>query len=100
MHSEKVLKNSIKLLRSPFPVMLLTFFTPRALQGQLDAQMSLKMHLNTRRTLGVYLGTQGNWVVEHLRYSEDTWTLGQTRYLSTWVLEHLGTQRALGQSTT
>ena len=27
MYSEKFLKNSLKLLRSPFPVMLQTFFT-------------------------------------------------------------------------
>ena len=52
--------------------MLLTFFARRALQGQLDAQMSLKVRLSTRSTLGVYLGTQGNWALEHLRHSEGT----------------------------
>ena len=48
MYYEEILRNSIKLLRSSFPVMLLTSFTGRA----------LKYHSSTQRTLEQSKGTQ------------------------------------------
>ena len=44
MYCEKVLKNCIKLLKSPFQVMLQTFFTSRALKGHLGTQRALESY--------------------------------------------------------
>ena len=66
--SEKFLKNSVKLLRSPFPVMLLTFFTRRALRGHSDTQ---RQSLVTQRVLK---HSKGTWR-ELKRHSKDIWAL-------------------------
>ena len=42
MSSEKFFKISIKLLRSPVPVILQTFFTRRTLKGNLGTQRTFK----------------------------------------------------------
>ena len=65
----KVFKNSIKLLTSPFPKILQTFFTRRALKGKLSTQRVLQEHCkgilksavqghSGTQALG-YLGTRG-----------------------------------------
>ena len=64
----KVFKNSMKLLASPFFVILQTFSTQRALK---------------RHSKGP--GNSGN-----------RRTLGQSRHLSTWALRYLGTQGTRG----
>ena len=51
MYSEKFLKISIKLLRSPFSVMLKTCFTRRALKGHWDTQGTLRRHSKGTETL-------------------------------------------------
>ena len=51
MYSEKFLKISIKLLRSPFSVKLQTCFTRRALRGHWDTQRTLRRHSKGTETL-------------------------------------------------
>lgn len=75
MYSEKFFKNSIKLLRSQFPVADL--FIRRALKGHLGTQVTRTLehlrHSGTRRALG-HLGTQGTCVLGHLKCL-GTWAL-------------------------
>ena len=117
IYSEKFLKNSVKLLRSPFPVMLLTFFTRRALRGHSDTQRQslvtqrvlkhskgtgreLKRHSKDIWALKGHLGAQapkafGNFctgTLEALGHLKGTCKLGHSRELGTWPLEgNLGT---------
>ena len=65
----KVFKNSIKLLASPFIVMLQTFFSRRAPKGKLGTQRALKWYL-------------GTWALEYLK------ALGKSRLLGPWALRH------------
>ena len=76
----QIFKNSIKLLKSPFIVMLQTFFylkssqweighshwTPRAFEG--DTLRSLQGHSKSTWSLGhlMHSGTQGTWALRHL----------------------------------
>ena len=77
MYSEKFLKNSIKLLKSPFPVMLQSFFYSKSPQkalrhskvtrGELQRHsksttraLGHSRHSDTRRALG-HSGTQDTW---------------------------------------
>ena len=54
MYSEKIFKNFIKLLTSPFLEMLQTFFTQRTLQRHSKGTLrSLKGHSGTRARLAV-----------------------------------------------
>ena len=78
MYSEKFLKNSIKLLRSPFPVADL-FYSKSTQRVLRDSS-----HSDTR-------------ALETLWHSKSTWTLGYSRHLCTWSLEALG---HLGTNTT
>ena len=82
MYSKKFLKGSIKLLSSPFPVMLQNFFTRRALKGHFKG---------IRRALGhsKHLGTP---TLEALGHSKDTWVL--------WSSRHLGTRKVFGHLRT
>ena len=116
MYSEKFLKNSRKLLRSPFPVNVAVLFTWRALKAYLRVSQRILQHSKgTRRALQEHtkgipralghwrhsrhldhwaleaLGHMGTWLVEHLRYSE-----------TQRALEHLGTRarKALGHLDT
>ena len=105
MYSEKFLKISIKLLRSPFSVMLQTCFTRRALRGHWDTQRTLRRHSKGTETLEGHSegnpqalqghsGNQRNRTLEHLRHSNGTQTLGDSRHLSTRalkILRHLAT---------
>ena len=80
----------IKLLRSPFPVILHIFFTKRAIKGHLDIQSALQGHSKgTARALQRYLGTQDiRRAFGHSRHL-DTWALSHLK--GTWPLRHLGT---------
>ena len=95
MYFEKFLKNSIKLLRSPFPVIL-----------ESCSRRELKRHLGTQRALQRHLGTQGIWALGHLRLSGTQRALGHSGtqtalkalgYLGTWAPGHSGTW-AMGHS--
>ena len=62
MYSEKFFKNSIKLLKSPFPVMLQTSLTRRALRRKLERHLGTQTlkalgHSGARRAFG-HSGTQ------------------------------------------
>ena len=92
MYSEKFLKISIKLLRSPFSVMLKTCFTRRALKGHWDTQGTLRRHSkglkhskSTRRAIH--------------RHSKGTLAIKAIEHSSTWgirtALRHLGIQGTL-----
>ena len=71
------LKNSLKILGSPLSVILQTFFTCRALKGDLSTQRgsreALQRDLGTLRALQG-LDTQDIGGLERLRHS-DTWAL-------------------------
>ena len=85
MYSEIFLKNSIKLLRSPFPVTLLTFLLEEHSKGT----WTLKHSNGTQRALERH--SKGTWALK---------TLGHIVHLGTRALEgHLGTQ-ALGHLRT
>ena len=85
MYSEIFLKNSIKLLRSPFPVTLLTFLLEEHSKGT----WTLKRSNGTQRALERH--SKGTWALK---------TLGHIIHLGTRALEgHLGIQ-ALGHLRT
>ena len=109
MYFEKFLKKSIKLLTSPFLVMLQTFLLEDhskencALKGHSRGTLrSLQEQSGTRAHEG-HLGTQGTWALKttgHLG-TRALEALGHSRHLGTWVLGHSkGTRRALGHSGT
>ena len=50
MYSANLFKKSIKLLTSPFPITLQTFFTRRALKRTFGTQRALYGQLNTQST--------------------------------------------------
>ena len=80
--SWKVFKNSIKLLTSPFLVMLQTFF----------------YSMSTQREI---VHSKDTW--RAFEHSKGTWALSHSNHLCAWTLEHLrhsGTQRALRHSGT
>ena len=59
MYSEKFLKNSVKLLSSPFPVILETIFSLRALKSYSKGTLrSLQGHFNDIWALEGHLGTR------------------------------------------
>ena len=90
--SGKFFKNSMRPLRSPFPVMLQSYFNRRVVKGHLGTQRSLegelehskstrgavKENLSTRRALQGHLETQGTRALEHLS------TRVLEGYLGTW----------------
>ena len=90
MYSERFLKDSIKLLWSPFPVMLQTFFTRRALKGHSwVTQRALNHSIGTLRAFQAHLDTQGD-------RDSSTWGIWALKgYLSSRALNalgHLGTR--------
>ena len=93
-------KNSIKLLTSPFTVMLQTFFTRRALKGNLGTQMALEGNLATHGTRSIE-HSKGSWALEGQSSTQGTsafWhssTSGTRRALKRWGFK--GT-RALSHS--
>ena len=89
MYSEKVFKNSIKLLTTPFFVMLQTFFAQKALNGKLDIQEGTRSALGYSSTQSTCpCGYAGTWGIEPLRHSKGTCVLDTQ---GTWALRHLGT---------
>lgn len=102
--SEHFFKSSIKLLTSPFLIMLQTFFalsTQRVLVHLKGTPRALEGYLDTRRALGISV-TQDNLALEtledYLKYTRRA--LRYSRQLGIWVLEgHFGTQ-ALKHLTT
>ena len=95
MYSEKVFKNSIKLLTTPFFVMLLTFFAQRALNGKLDIQRHSKgtWALEHSKQLPMWVRRHlGNWATPTL---EGCLCTRNSRHLGTQPLGHLGTQGTL-----
>ena len=115
---KKFLKNSMKLLRSPFPVMLLTLFSRRAFTGHLGTQKALEhskgtlgaLHGHCRRTWGIkalrHSGTGkalGHLDPRALRHSDTrkgNWVLWHLRHLGTYVVKHLSTQALEGHLST
>ena len=76
MYSEKVFKNSIKLLTTPFFVMLQTFFAQKALNGKLDIQEGTRSALGYSSTQSTCpCGYAGTWGIEPLRHSKGTCVL-------------------------
>ena len=99
----KNFKNSIKLLKSPFIVMLQTFFylssqweighshwTPRAFEG--DTLRSLQGHSKSTWSLG-HLMHSGTWALKALGHP-GTWAREHSK--GTWTLRHLGTRNTRG----
>ena len=82
MYSERFLKTLLKLLTSPFLVMLQTSFTQGSPKGKLGSQSVLQGHLGTRAFVG-HLGTRAHKVFGIL----------DTRAFA--ALEHLKDTRAL-----
>ena len=92
---------TIKLVKSPFPVMLQTFFTWRSFKGHLDTQGALERHSrSTQGALDLSKGTRralqgnsrhlGTWkALEHPRHLCSC-TLGHSK--GTCALSHSGTR--------
>ena len=97
MYSEKFFKKSIKLLTSPFLVMLQTFLLKEhskencALKGHSTRELEHTKGIWALKVLG-HSRQLGTWALEHLRHSgtQGTWALGYSK----------GTRRALGHSGT
>ena len=103
---KNLLKDSIKLLRSPFPVMLQTFFTGRAFKEHFGTQGALKKaphgHSNgTPRAPGdsrhaetwIFTGQFDTWVLETLGDSNNTWVITHS---GTLTLRYSKSTQALG----
>ena len=102
MYSEKFFKKSIKLLTSPFLVMLQTFLLKEhskencALKGHSTRELEHTKGIWALKVLG-HSRQLGTWALEHLRHSRHlgTWVLeGHSK--STWALRHLNTQGTRG----
>ena len=98
----KVFKKSIKLLTSPFHLMLQNLFTRRALKDHSKGTLrSLQGHSKGNWAINApeghldtwafkALGHSGSQALKELGLSKDTWTLGHLRHLNTLALRHLG----------
>ena len=115
---KKFLKNCMKLLRCPFPVMLQKLFTWRAFTGHLGTKKALEhskstlaalhgyckstwkikvlRHLGTRRALG-HLDPRA---LRHSDTRKGTWVLGHSRHLGTYVVKYLSIQALEGHLST
>ena len=100
MYCEKVLKNCIKLLKSPFQVMLQTFLLEEHSKGTWApkghsrvTQRALEYWNGTPRALQGHSRHSGTQVLEAFRHSKVLWHLGSQ---STWALRHLSTQALEG----
>ena len=98
--SEHFFKSSIKLLTSPFLIMLHTFFalsTQRVLVHLKGTPRALEGYLDTRRALGISV-TQDNLALEtledYLKYTRRA--LRYSRQLGTQALKHLTTRDTQG----
>ena len=84
----------MKLLRSPFLVILQTFFTQRALKGKFGSPRALQWHLDTQGTW--LLSHSSTWGTQAPEGHLGTWALGQLKGTQTlWHLETRGTQGTL-----
>ena len=98
----KVFKKSIKLLTSPFLLMLQNLFTRRALKDHSKGTLrSLQGHSKGNWAINApeghldtwafkALGHSGSQALKELGLSKDTWTLGHLRHLNNLALRHLG----------